>query len=39
MSILYIYLGKNVASNIAENLCQSVGAKLEGKVLGTFGSK
>ncbi|CAG0899705.1 unnamed protein product [Darwinula stevensoni] len=27
---------KNVASEIAEKLCESVGSKLEGKVLGTF---
>ncbi|KAH9509272.1 hypothetical protein Btru_046647 [Bulinus truncatus] len=31
-------IAKNVASDIAEKLCNSVAAKLEGKVLGTFGS-
>uniref|UniRef100_A0A2C9K4M0 SRP54-type proteins GTP-binding domain-containing protein n=1 Tax=Biomphalaria glabrata TaxID=6526 RepID=A0A2C9K4M0_BIOGL len=31
-------IGKNVASDIAVKLCDSVAAKLEGKVLGTFGS-
>lgn len=31
--------GKNVASDIAVKLCDSVAAKLEGKVLGTFTSK
>ncbi|XP_059145305.1 signal recognition particle receptor subunit alpha-like [Physella acuta] len=31
-------ISKNVAADIAEKLCQSVGAKLEGKILGTFGS-
>lgn len=30
---------KNVAGDIAMKLCDSVGAKLEGKVLGTFSSK
>lgn len=29
---------KNVAADIAQKLCDSVGAKLEGKVLGTFDS-
>ncbi|XP_076749158.1 signal recognition particle receptor alpha isoform X2 [Xylocopa sonorina] len=29
---------KNVAAEIAQKLCDSVGAKLEGKVLGTFDS-
>lgn len=29
-------IGKNVASDIANKLCDSVAAKLEGKVLGTF---
>lgn len=29
-------IGKNVAAEIAGKLCQSVGKKLEGKVLGTF---
>lgn len=29
-------IGKNVASDIANKLCESVAAKLEGKVLGTF---
>ncbi|XP_014260202.1 signal recognition particle receptor subunit alpha homolog [Cimex lectularius] len=31
-------IGKNVASEIANKLCDSVSAKLEGKVLGTFES-
>lgn len=31
-------IGKNVAVDIAEKLCNSVAAKLEGKVLGTFDS-
>lgn len=29
---------KNVAADIAQKLCDSVGAKLEGKILGTFDS-
>merc|ERR1712018_135220 len=29
-------ISKNVASEVADKLCQSVAAKLEGKVLGTF---
>jgi len=29
-------IGKNVASDVAGKLCESVAAKLEGKVLGTF---
>lgn len=29
-------INKNVATDIAQKLCASVGAKLEGKVLGTF---
>lgn len=29
-------IGKNVASDIANKLCESVAVKLEGKVLGTF---
>jgi len=29
-------IGKNVASEVADKLCQSVASKLEGKVLGTF---
>lgn len=29
-------IGKNVATDIANKLCESVAAKLEGKVLGTF---
>jgi len=29
-------IGKNVASEVADNLCQSVASKLEGKVLGSF---
>ncbi|GFR97822.1 signal recognition particle receptor subunit alpha-like [Elysia marginata] len=31
-------IAKNVAADIAVKLCESVSAKLEGKVLGTFGS-
>lgn len=31
-----LHLGKNVAAEISEKLCQSVAAKLEGKILGTF---
>lgn len=31
-------IAKNVAADIAEKLCESVAAKLEGKVLGTFDS-
>ena len=31
-------IGKNVASDVASKLCDSVAAKLEGKVLGTFSS-
>ena len=31
-------IAKNVASDIAEKLCNSVATKLEGKVLGTFAS-
>ncbi|XP_029038225.1 signal recognition particle receptor subunit alpha homolog isoform X2 [Osmia bicornis bicornis] len=31
-------IGKNVAAEIAQKLCDSVGVKLEGKVLGTFDS-
>jgi len=29
-------IGKNVAAEVADNLCQSVASKLEGKVLGSF---
>ena len=36
----FVYFSaKNVAADISEKLCDSVAAKLEGKVLGTFGSK
>lgn len=31
-------IAKNVAADIAQKLCDSVGVKLEGKVLGTFDS-
>lgn len=31
-------IGKNVAADISERLCDSVATKLEGKVLGTFDS-
>lgn len=31
-------ISKNVASDISQKLCDSVATKLEGKVLGTFGS-
>ena len=38
-SMLYsMFAGKNVASEIALKLCDSVQSKLEGKVLGTFSS-
>lgn len=30
------FSAKNVATDISEKLCNSVAAKLEGKVLGTF---
>lgn len=29
-------ISKNVAAEPAEKICESVGAKLEGKVVGTF---
>jgi signal recognition particle receptor subunit alpha len=29
-------IGKNVASDVAVKLCESVAVKLEGKVMGTF---
>jgi len=32
----YHLIGKNVAAEIAEKMCDSVSARLEGKVLGTF---
>jgi len=32
-------LAKNVAADIAVQLCESVANKLEGKVMGTFSSK
>ena len=32
-------VSKNVASEIAEKLCESVSASLQGKKLGTFGSR
>ena len=31
-------IGKNVASDVAENICESVMNKLNGKTLGTFDS-
>uniref|UniRef100_A0A0B7AIA1 SRP54-type proteins GTP-binding domain-containing protein n=2 Tax=Arion vulgaris TaxID=1028688 RepID=A0A0B7AIA1_9EUPU len=31
-------IAKNVATDISQKLCDSVAAKLEGKILGTFGS-
>lgn len=31
-----MYLDKNVAAEPAEKICESVGLKLEGKVIGTF---
>lgn len=34
-----LFSAKNVASDIATKLCDSVAAKLEGRVLGTFSSK
>lgn len=33
------FIGKNVAADIASQLCDSVAKKLEGKVMGTFTSK
>ena len=38
-NVTCLFLAKNVAADISEKLCESVAAKLEGKVLGTFGSK
>ena len=32
-------IAKNVAADIADQLCQSVSTKLEGRVLGTFSGK
>ena len=32
-------IAKNVAADIAVQLCESVANKLEGKVMGTFSSK
>lgn len=37
--ILICVAAKNVAADIAAKLCESVATKLEGKVLGTFGSE
>lgn len=34
--MIIIGIGKNVASDIVDKLCQSVAAKLDGKVIGTF---
>ena len=36
MKLLLLFSAKNVATEIAEQLCDSVSRKLEGKVLGTF---
>jgi hypothetical protein len=33
---LFPFKAKNVASEPANKICESVGAKLEGKVVGTF---
>jgi len=32
----FFFPAKNVASEPAQKICESVGAKLEGKVVGTF---
>lgn len=32
-------IGKNVAADISDKLCDSVAEKLEGRVLGTFSCK
>lgn len=37
--LIYYPLAKNVAADIASQLCDSVAKKLEGKVMGTFTSK
>lgn len=37
--LLYDSVAKNVAADIASQLCDSVAKKLEGKVMGTFTSK
>lgn len=37
--LLYDLIAKNVAADIASQLCDSVAKKLEGKVMGTFTSK
>lgn len=37
--LLYDPVAKNVAAEIASQLCDSVAKKLEGKVMGTFTSK
>lgn len=34
--MVIVSTGKNVASDIVDKLCQSVAAKLDGKVIGTF---
>ena len=33
------FLGKNVASEVADALCSSVGLKLQGKTVGSFSSE
>ena len=37
--MLICVAAKNVAADIAIKLCESVATKLEGRVLGTFGSE
>ncbi len=34
--MIHFQIAKNVASDVAGKLCESVAAKLEGKVMGTF---
>ena len=34
--INHLQIAKNVASDVAGKLCESVAAKLEGRVMGTF---
>lgn len=39
LTAVSLSLAKNVAADIAVQLCESVANKLEGKVMGTFSSK
>jgi signal recognition particle receptor subunit alpha len=34
-----LFVAKNVAADISDQLCNSVATKLDGKVLGTFSGK